>query len=206
MAYNRGVLSAHMGAEPDHDDDDEPSTAKLMVKFTTMYQELETRLERGISFAKEATLDSKLRASSNSAMIGAGGIGADPTCEILDLKAEMTSMKNKLFQAEQKKIEEVNKRQAQISSLEQQLREAETKRRDLATSKEHKINELEKDIETFVKRYADENEELKRQNEQLKKQTSSSVRSESDLKEFKQQTSSKIDQITEALNFNMAQN
>jgi hypothetical protein len=45
--------------------------------------------------------------------------------------------------------------------LEQQLREAEAKRRDLATSKEHKINEMEKDIETFVKRYADENEELK---------------------------------------------
>lgn len=113
MAYTRGVLSAHMGAEPDqpdHDDDDQPSTAKLMVKFTTMYQELETRLERGISFAKEATLENKLRASSNSAMIGAGGMGADPTCEILDLKAEMTSMKNKLFQAEQKRIEEVNKR------------------------------------------------------------------------------------------------
>lgn len=62
-----------------------------------MYQELEQRLERGIQHAKEATLDNKIRASSNSALVGAGAIGAggDMTCEILDLKAEMTSLKNK---------------------------------------------------------------------------------------------------------------
>ena len=44
------------------------------------------------------------------------------------------------------------------------------KKRDLATSKEQKINDLEKDIEVFVKRYADENEELKRQRDNLEKQ------------------------------------
>jgi len=40
------------------------------------------------------------------------------TCEMLDLKAEMTSLKNKMFQAEQKRIEEINQKQAKISQLE----------------------------------------------------------------------------------------
>ena len=105
--------------EPD-EGDDKPSTTKLIEKFTNMYQELEGRLERGLSHAKEATLESKLRASSNSALVGAGAIGGgnDMACEMLDLKAEMTSLKNKLFQAEQKRIEEVNQRQSKINQLE----------------------------------------------------------------------------------------
>ena len=202
------MLSAHIGPEPSGFDGnvEPPSTAKLMEKFTQMYQEIESRLERGISHAKQATLENKLRASSNSALVAHGVTAADSTCEILDLKAEMTSLKNKLFQAEQKRIEEVNKKQAQVSQLEQKLREAESKQRDLATSKEHKINELEKDIETFVKRYADENEKLKIENETLKKQSASSGRSESEIKEFKQHTAAKIDQISEALETNMMQN
>lgn len=102
MAFVRGAgFSAQHGGD---DEGDKQTTNKLIEKFTNMYQEIENRLERGLSHAKEATLDSKLRASSNSALIGANGtIGTgnnDATCEILDLKAEMTSMKNKLFQAE----------------------------------------------------------------------------------------------------------
>ena len=111
MSYNRfGGFSAHLGGPMDGEkDDDKPSTTRLIEKFTTMYQEIESRLERGISFAKEATLESKLRASSNSALVATGAIGSnnDMTCEVLDLKAELTSMKNKLFQADQKRIEEV---------------------------------------------------------------------------------------------------
>ena len=96
------------GHAGDEQEDEKPSTTKLIEKFTNMYQEIETRLERGISFAKEATLDNKLRASSNSALINHGGMSTnDVTCEMLDLKAEMTSIKNKLFQAEQKRHEEV---------------------------------------------------------------------------------------------------
>ena len=78
-----------------------------MNKFTQMYAELEARLEKGISVAKEMAFESKLRASSNSALIAAGNPTADATCEILDLKAEMTSLKNKLFEADQKRLEEV---------------------------------------------------------------------------------------------------
>ena len=48
----RGGFSAHMSqldAEPDiSDGGDQPSTTKLIEKFMNMYQELETRLERGI--------------------------------------------------------------------------------------------------------------------------------------------------------------
>lgn len=73
----------------------------------------------------------------------------------------------------------------------------------MATSKEQKINDLEKDIETFVKRYADENEELKRQNESLKAESQSKGRSEEEISEFKQRTASKIDEITEALDAHM---
>lgn len=85
-------------------------------------------MERGISFAKETTLDNKLRASSNSALVNKGGIMStnDVTCEMLDLKAEMTSIKNKLFQAEQKRHEDVKQREAKISQLEQKLRDAES--------------------------------------------------------------------------------
>ena len=42
------------------------------------------------------------------------------------------------------------------------MRDAESSRKDLVTSKESKINDLEKDIETFVKKFADENNELKK--------------------------------------------
>ena len=82
-----------------------------MNKFTKLYDEIENRLEKGISVAKEMTLENKIRASSNSAMITGGVSAADATCEILDLKAEMTSLKNRLFQLEQRKIEEVNQKQ-----------------------------------------------------------------------------------------------
>ena len=109
---------SQLDGEPEiDDDDDKPSTTKLIEKFMNMYQELETRLERGIQHAKDTTLDQKLRASSNSALIG-GATANDMTCEMLDLKAEMTSLKNKMFQAESKRIEEVNLKQAKISQLE----------------------------------------------------------------------------------------
>ena len=94
------------------------------------------------------------------------------------------------------------------------MRDAEVKKRDLATSKEQKINDLEKDIETFVKKFADENEELKRQkenleqlNEHLKQEQNSKGRyNEEEMQEFRQNTAQKIDQITEALDSNMNQN
>ena len=108
----------HADVDLDGDNDDKPSTTRLREKFMGMYQELESRLERGIQHAKDATLDSKIRASSNSALLGGGPTQNDMTCEVLDLKAEMTSLKNKMFQAEQKRIEEVNQKQAKISQLE----------------------------------------------------------------------------------------
>ena len=112
-------FSAHVGPGLDTEGKaGRPSTTKLIEKFTNMYQEIELRLERGLSFAKEATLENKLRASSNSALIG-GLTANDVTCDMIDLKAELTSMKNKLFQAEQKRIEETKQRDAKISSLQQ---------------------------------------------------------------------------------------
>jgi len=106
MAFMRGTgFAAHFAADVNDVDaspDGKPTTNRLIEQFTNMYQEIESRLERGLSHAKEATLESKLRISSNSALIGAnaGMTANDVTCEMLDLKAEMTSLKNKLFQAE----------------------------------------------------------------------------------------------------------
>ena len=98
MAFVRGSVFGGPCVEGIEGLGDKPTTNKLIEHFTNMYQEIESRLERGLSHAKEATLESKLRASSNSALIGHGGMSAnDVTCEMLDLKAEMTSMKNKLF-------------------------------------------------------------------------------------------------------------
>jgi len=51
MAFNQRAMgfSAHMGGPYDLEDNDEkPSTTKLIEKFMNMYQELEARLERGI--------------------------------------------------------------------------------------------------------------------------------------------------------------
>ena len=76
----------------------------------------------------------------------------------------------------------------------------------MVTSKEQKINDLEKDIETFVKRFADENEELKKENERLKIEYQSHGRQEDEIKEFKMVTADKIDQISEALEHHMRQN
>ena len=75
----------------------------------------------------------------------------------------------------------------------------------MATSKEQRINDLERDIEKFVKRYADENTELKKENDQLR-QNQSNARSEEEIKAFKSQTAQKIDEITSALESNMLQN
>ena len=61
-------FSVHMGhadVDMEGENDDKPSTTRLIEKFMGMYQELESRLERGIQDAKDATLDSKIRASSN---------------------------------------------------------------------------------------------------------------------------------------------
>ena len=97
MAFIRGTgFAAQFGADgvdEGQSPDGKPTTNRLIEQFTNMYQEIESRLERGLQHAKEATLESKLRASSNSALIGNGGMSAnDVTCEMLDLKAEMTSL------------------------------------------------------------------------------------------------------------------
>ena len=75
----------------------------------------------------------------------------------------------------------------------------------MATSKEQRINDLERDIEVFVKKYADENAELKQENERLKF-NSQQKRSEEEIREFKRATALKIEQITETLEANMRQN
>ena len=71
-----------------------------MQDFTRLYALIEERLERAISYGKDQKLDAKLRASTNSALIGANGVGQDVTCEMLDLKADMVALKNQKFEVE----------------------------------------------------------------------------------------------------------
>ena len=112
----------------------------------------------------------------------------------------MVSLKNKLFEAEQKKNEEIKAKQTRITQLEAQLNEEKRVRQTLSSTKENKINDLEKDIEKFVKSYADENEELKKENEELKINREKRA---TELAEFKLQTTEKIESITNALESNM---
>ena len=115
----------------------------------------------------------------------------------------MTALKNKLFEADQRRNEEVKAKQTRITQLEAQLKEETRVRQTLSNSKESKINDLEKDIESFVKTYADENEALKKENAELKQ--NKEIRAQ-ELAEFKRQTAEKIESITEALDNNMQQN
>ena len=94
-----------------------PSTQYLMDQFIEMYQEIEARLNKGLQTVKEMQLDNQIRASSNS-FIGQNPQSVDATVEVLDLKAEMVSLKNKLFEAEQKKNEEIKAKQTRITQLE----------------------------------------------------------------------------------------
>ena len=112
-------------------------------------------------------------------------------------------MKNKLFEADQRRNEEVKAKQTRITQLEAQLNDEKRVRQTLSSTKESKINDLEKDIQSFVKTYADENEVLKRENAELKQNKEQRAQ---ELAEFKQQTATKVESITEALDNNMQQN
>lgn len=83
------------------------TTQSLMQEFTRLYALIEERLESAISYGKDQKLDAKLRASSNSALIGANGVGQDVTCEMLDLKADMVALKNQKFEVERQHRAEI---------------------------------------------------------------------------------------------------
>lgn len=88
------------------DQADPYSSRQLMEQFQEIYQELQMRLNKGISLGKELKLEQKLRESSNS-FIGVHK-STDVTGDLLDLKAEITSLKNKLFMADQTRREELS--------------------------------------------------------------------------------------------------
>jgi hypothetical protein len=69
------------------------------------------------------------------------------TGELLDLKSELYSLKNKLVLQDQKRNQEVSQKNIQISTLEKKLKEAQAQRLLEATKKQQEIEELEKDIE-----------------------------------------------------------
>ena len=70
--------------------------------------------------------------------------------EILDLKTEICSLKNKLLQVEQRRIEEANAKNLKLSQLEQKLNDQQRRQIEEMDEKEKKIEELEKDIESTI--------------------------------------------------------
>ena len=99
------------------------TTQSLMQDFTRLYSLIEERLERAISYGKDQKLDAKLRASTNSALIGTNGVGQDVTCEMLDLKADMVALKNQKFEVERQHRAEIEAKTEKLAELERLLKE-----------------------------------------------------------------------------------
>ena len=89
---------------------------QLMEQFNEQLVELEMRLNKGMQIGKDLKLETKLRGSTNSM---AGLVRAETTGDILDLKAELVNMKNKVFTQEQEKQREIQNQKNQVVKLEQ---------------------------------------------------------------------------------------
>lgn len=66
--------------------------------------ELENRLRKGLSLGKDLKLELKIRDSAASI----GRKVSEHQSDLLDLKTEVVTLKNKLFTTDQQRIEEVN--------------------------------------------------------------------------------------------------
>lgn len=75
-----------------------------MDQFTEQLYELDSRLRKGLSLGKDLTKTQKLRDSAQSTQRKIN----ENAGEVLDLKAEIVQMKNKLFIADQHHLEEAN--------------------------------------------------------------------------------------------------
>ena len=78
-------------------------------------------MNKGIALSKELKFELKLRDSTNS--IAGIRMSTVDTGDILDLKAEVTSLKNKLFTADQKRMEELSIKNVEIAKLDSILKE-----------------------------------------------------------------------------------
>lgn len=70
-------------------------------------------------------------------------------------------MKNKLFTADQARLEEVILLKQKICLLENHLKEEQRKNKEQSDAKQKKIEEFERDIEMLLQEYAQENDRLK---------------------------------------------
>ena len=73
-----------------------------MDQFSEQLYELDNRLRKGLSLGKDLKHEQKLRDSSTQSFRKV----SDNQGDILDLKAELVSQKNKLFICEQQKLED----------------------------------------------------------------------------------------------------
>lgn len=64
---------------------------------------------------------------------------ADVTGDFLDLKAEVTSLKNKLFTADQKRMEEITVKNVEITKMEVLLKEEQRKTSEEIAKKDKRI-------------------------------------------------------------------
>eukprot|EP00347_Sterkiella_histriomuscorum_P010960 403374280 len=84
--------------------------------------------------------------------------------EVLDLKTEICNIKQKLLQAEQKRVEDINVKNMLIQKSETNLQEEQRRRIEEMDEKEKKIEELEKEIECTISQQMSENQDLRDKN------------------------------------------
>lgn len=75
----------------------------MMDQFNEQLSELDNRLRKGLSLGKDLKFEMKIRDSAHSL----GRKASEHQGDLLDLKAEVVSLKNRLFTADQKRMEDV---------------------------------------------------------------------------------------------------
>jgi hypothetical protein len=124
--------------------DHEPTSAQLMEQFAEIYAELQSRLNKGIALGKELKLEQKLRESSNSFVGVLGPRMSTADGDFLDLKAEVTNLKHKLFMADQKRMEDLSAKNVEMTKLDSQLHEEQRRFAEELSKRDKRIMELER--------------------------------------------------------------
>jgi hypothetical protein len=69
---------------------------------------------------------------------------ADVTGDYLDLKAEVTSLKNKLFMADQKRTEELTIKNVELAKVELLLKEEQRRAQEEISKRDKRIKDMER--------------------------------------------------------------
>jgi len=104
-------------------------------------------------------MEHRLRDSSASAMTTEAG-------DMMDLKAEIVSLKNKLFMADQRRMTELTDKTIALKKVERDLAEATSLQQRATSDKEQAVRAAQNDSKNMINSFKEENALLKARMEQ----------------------------------------